>query len=420
MRKVVQNCVAALFVALCILGNSIVMAHSGPHQDGWVDVGGNVYFGETPVCALVLVNGQSQFSCDGAGRYDMTVPVDDNGMITVMVFVDGFAPFSQIVTPEQAAEFPINILLDQNSPSMQVRVSDVPSATAGRQVIGGTINVGSSPVCTLVLANGQSMFSCNENLGKFYLDVPLDQDGNITLMVFADGFKPFKHVISPVSPSRSNIAEGLWIGSTSNNRAATGLVLDDGTYYFLYSAPNNPSLIAGIVQGNSSMNGNEVISPNARDFNLEGLGILPATVSATVSANQSFNGTINYLDGSITSFSTTYSSDYDLAPSLLDLAGNFSGAVVLSLGQETANISIAQNGAFSGTGASGCTVGGIIYPRTSGNVFNLSIQFGGSPCFFAYQSFSGIVYFDSANQRIYAAAPNANRTDGLMFVGDKR
>ena len=190
--NIIQRCAAALLVAFCLLGNGFAMAHSGEHQDGWVDVGGNVRFGEAPVCALVLINGQTQFSCDGTGRYDMQVPVDDNGMITVMVFADGFAPFNQTVTPEEAAAYPINILLDQHSPSFQVETTYEPSATEGWFVVSGTINSGTTPVCALALANGQSMFSCAENLGKFSLDAPPDQDGNITLMVFAAGFKPFK------------------------------------------------------------------------------------------------------------------------------------------------------------------------------------------------------------------------------------
>ncbi len=172
-----------------------VMAHGGSHREGWVDVSGNVHFGEIPVCALVLINGVTQFSCDGTGGYDMEVPIDDNGMITVMVFADGFAPFNQIVTPEQADEYPIDILLDQNSPTFEVVSTYEPSATVGRFVISGTVNFGAIPVCALVLANGMTMFSCNENQGKFTLDVPLDQDGNITLMVFAAGFKPYKKII---------------------------------------------------------------------------------------------------------------------------------------------------------------------------------------------------------------------------------
>jgi hypothetical protein len=186
MMTISRKSAAILLISLFLLGQKYAMAAE------WVSVGGYVYFGHIPVCALVLINGQSQFSCDGTGRYDMEVPVDANGMITVMVFADGFAPFNQIITPEQATEFPIDIQLDQNSPSFEVVTTYEPSTIDGRFIVSGTIHVGDFPVCALVLANGQNMFSCNENNGAFSLDVPLDQDGNITLMVFASGFQHYK------------------------------------------------------------------------------------------------------------------------------------------------------------------------------------------------------------------------------------
>jgi len=52
----------------------------------------------------------------------------------------------------------------------------------------------------LVLANGVSMFSCG-GAGQYSLDVPLDQDGNVTLMVFAAGFKPYKEITHVEQPS---------------------------------------------------------------------------------------------------------------------------------------------------------------------------------------------------------------------------
>jgi hypothetical protein len=188
--------IAVVFlVAFSLFGQIFAIASD------WISVGGNVHFGTTPVCALVLINGQAQFSCDGTGRYDMQIPVDDNGMITVMAFADGFAPFNQIVTPEQAADYAIDILLDQQSPTLEVSTMYEPSTTEGRFVISGTVNSGPTPVCALVLANGQNKFSCNENVGQYSLDVPIDQDGNITLMVFADGFKPFKVITQVVQDS---------------------------------------------------------------------------------------------------------------------------------------------------------------------------------------------------------------------------
>lgn len=47
---------------------------------------------DTPVCAMVLANGQFQFSCDGTGNYSLDIPLDGNGQFKLQVYADGFAP----------------------------------------------------------------------------------------------------------------------------------------------------------------------------------------------------------------------------------------------------------------------------------------------------------------------------------------
>lgn len=157
----------------------------------WAVVTGNVYFEGQPACALVLINGQSKFSCGGTGSYEILAPLDQNGLLTVMVFADGFAPYQQTITPAEALNKRINIQLDQGSPSFSVESNYAPAETEGRYIVSGKITFGDIPVCALALANGQNMFTCQENVGHFSLNVPADNDGNIVLMVFADGFKPF-------------------------------------------------------------------------------------------------------------------------------------------------------------------------------------------------------------------------------------
>jgi len=46
----------------------------------------------TPVCAMVLANGQFMFSCDGSGNYALNIPLDNNGQFKLQVYADGFAP----------------------------------------------------------------------------------------------------------------------------------------------------------------------------------------------------------------------------------------------------------------------------------------------------------------------------------------
>ena len=61
--------------------------------------------------------------------------------------------------------------------------------------INGTVAYNGTPACAMVLANGQYMFT-NDQDGNFGLNVPLD-NGQITVFVFCSGLAPFQKVIYP-------------------------------------------------------------------------------------------------------------------------------------------------------------------------------------------------------------------------------
>lgn len=62
-----------------------------------VNIGGKVRVqgSATPVCALVLANGQHMFSCDGTGSFELNILLDSNGQFKLQVYADGFAPMTQ-------------------------------------------------------------------------------------------------------------------------------------------------------------------------------------------------------------------------------------------------------------------------------------------------------------------------------------
>lgn len=60
-------------------------------------------------------------------------------------------------------------------------------------IFGSIVNNQGSPLCGLVLANGQFMFSCSPN-GTWSLVVPQDSAGQVTLFGFVDGHFPYKTV----------------------------------------------------------------------------------------------------------------------------------------------------------------------------------------------------------------------------------
>jgi hypothetical protein len=62
-----------------------------------VNISGMVLLQNTgsPVCAMVLANGQYMFSCDGTGSYNLDVPLDNNGQYKLQVYAEGFAPLTR-------------------------------------------------------------------------------------------------------------------------------------------------------------------------------------------------------------------------------------------------------------------------------------------------------------------------------------
>jgi len=62
-----------------------------------IDISGTVLLQntQTPVCAMVLANGQFAFTCDGSGSYAGNIPLDANGQYKLQVYAQGFAPTIQ-------------------------------------------------------------------------------------------------------------------------------------------------------------------------------------------------------------------------------------------------------------------------------------------------------------------------------------
>lgn len=221
------------------------------------------------------------------------------------------------------------------------------------------------------------------------------------------------------TPSGSSApAEGIWIGTTTTARTVTGIVLDNGNFWVLYSAPNNGSIIAGGVQGTASSTNGIFSSQDARDFNLEGAGINTATIAGNYLPKQSLTGTVTYpaLNQAV-AFSGAYDAAYELTPSLARIAGTYSGTAAVVGSTESATVSISQSGTLSGMGSSGCPFTGTVAPRIKGNVYDVVVTFGGGVCSNGNSTVTGIGYFDAGLNRLYSAGVNSTRSNGFIFVG---
>jgi outer membrane protein assembly factor BamB len=144
---------------------------------------------------MALANGQYMFSCNPTGKYNLDVPLDENGQITLFAFADGFAPLKYIFTPEGGTT-DIDVMMLRalpNSRQMTLTCQFDTAENPGWAKISGQALAenGGTPLCAMVLANGQYTFS-DVGTGEYELEVPLDENGQIKLFGFADGFQPFK------------------------------------------------------------------------------------------------------------------------------------------------------------------------------------------------------------------------------------
>jgi hypothetical protein len=224
-------------------------------------------------------------------------------------------------------------------------------------------------------------------------------------------------------PQPANSAEGLWIGSTSASRSVIGMVLDNGSYWILYSVPHVSSLIAGVIQGTATSLNGSFSSSDGIDFNLEGQGISSATVSASYVARQSLNnGSVTYANQSPAyTFSSSYNSDYEQTPSISVITGTYLGLASVAGSKEAITLSISPQGVVAGTGgSSGCQYLGTAQPRAKSNLYDVAVVIGGGgACTGGTSAVTGVGYFDASAKRLYLSALNKSRSNGLIFVGIK-
>lgn len=210
-------------------------------------------------------------------------------------------------------------------------------------------------------------------------------------------------------------AVGMYTGTTANGNALEGVVLDNGTYWFVYTEAGG-STFGGVLQGTGNLQGSAFNSSNGKDFSLEDEEIYDVTLNANSIAETSLDGTLGYPGGTTVSFTSDYDADYEQTPSLATLAGTYFGFIESSAGEFSATATISASGAVSGSSTTGCNISGTASVHASGNVYDVSISFGGGTCAQGTATFNGIAYFGN-DGRLYALTHNDSRSDGLLFVG---
>lgn len=210
-------------------------------------------------------------------------------------------------------------------------------------------------------------------------------------------------------------AKGLWVGQTSDSRAASVLVLADGDYYAVYSPQGDPTSIEGVVHGIGSEQSG-TFDGNGYDYNLA-KGIYPVTLQSDFVPGGSLSGSVNYSGGTKIPFQLTYSADSTTPASMAAISNLYSGVVASKGGQQTAMVSMTSEGTIV-SNVDGCMMTGTIQARTDVNAYDVTMTFGDLPCYYAGQTLKGAAYLDAATSTVYAMA--GDNGDGVLFVGTKQ
>lgn len=187
--------------------------------------------------------------------------------------------------------------------------------------------------------------------------------------------------------SQSVSAEGAWEGSSSANYAINVLVLENNEMWAIFGTVfNDVFTVYGFDRGVGAQSGS-TFSGLGTEYSYTG-SAARGSFTATVTPGVSLNGSVTAIQ--TVSFATRpmrSSYNYNAPATLATVSGLWSGRL---LDGSAASISVTSGGSVTGT-SGGCSFTGAAAPRPSGkNVFNVTLNFGRSPCVLANQTVSGI------------------------------
>lgn len=217
---------------------------------------------------------------------------------------------------------------------------------------------------------------------------------------------------------------GVFEGKIDSARPVTNLLLSDGSYFMVYSEATQPQRFIGVVAGSGTLNNGSLASTNGLDLSLLGTGSqTPKSVSlsSSYSEKKTFNGFLTYPETNRTNaFATSYNSSYETLPSLVDLAGVYTGSIATKgVREDKITLTITAEGKLSGRLSCGCTVNAELVVRADKQAYDATLEFDGGTHPLAGTSMAGNVYLDRVSKRLYIVGKLNGTTDSAIFVGVK-
>ena len=206
-------------------------------------------------------------------------------------------------------------------------------------------------------------------------------------------------------------------GTTGNNQTVKAIILDDGTYYILYSNAGETTE-SGAVHGSSiEMNG-KFTSSDGVDFPISTVGG-STTISGSYVSRSSLQLTLVGPAGT-RSLSASYDASYEKPASLAGIAGVYAGISGHTSDPFTITASIDLSGNIV-INHPLCTFVSNAIPRGSANVFDWTVTTTGGVCLNGSgHTVNGVLYYDESKHQIHGFAPYSFHTDEFFLIGTKQ
>jgi len=213
-------------------------------------------------------------------------------------------------------------------------------------------------------------------------------------------------------------------GTTDSSQPITAILQNDGSYLIVYSSAAAPQTVLGAIVGTGALTNSSFSSSNGQDLNLVGTATQTpqaVTLSASYTQQQSLNGSLSYTSsGTTKTFTSVYNNSYATLPSLVTLAGIYTGTIATKdLSEGNVVLTIAQDGTLTGQLSCGCIINGTLAPRTDGMAYVANLSMVGGTHILSDKTLAGNVYLDAVQKRLYIVGNIVGTTDVVVFVGIK-
>jgi hypothetical protein len=215
-------------------------------------------------------------------------------------------------------------------------------------------------------------------------------------------------------------AAGFYEGLNASNRHVSVIVIETGRYYVLYGPTSAPSStqIEGVLVGDGTASGSTFSSSTLQNLNFTNQTNVAGSMAATFLLRSYFDANLAYVGGATDAFNADYSLRYEDVPSLVLVAGNYSGQLASLVGVPNANMTISSSGAVSIAATGGCTAGGTILLHPFGNVYDVNLTFGAG-CPAAGLTLSGHAKYDTTTGSLTAITTTPAITNTVLVVATK-